>query len=194
MTMNCDRWSQWAFSTEYLHGAQRILVHRDSPVTGLADLGGRQVCSSTGSTNLAYAANAKTTNGKPIRIVSAPATSDCLAMLQQGQVDAVTTGDVLLAGFLAQDQNLKFADLNADPPIATVPIGIGMKKTQTDLIRFVNGVLADIRGDGRSDRSHSLWVQFYSDTIEIALRASLGAGAPPVPDPPNPVYRALPNS
>jgi polar amino acid transport system substrate-binding protein len=189
MTMNCDRWASWSFSTEYLHTAQRLLVNRDSPVTGLADLGGRRVCSSTGSTNLAYVAAAKTTNGKPIQVVSAPATSDCMAMLQEGQVAALTTADVNLAGFAAQDRSTKIADIDANPPIASVPCGIGMKNTQIDLIRFVNGVLADIRGDGLADRSHTLWTQYYTSTIQVALQASLGSNAPPVPVPPNPLYR-----
>lgn len=70
-----------------------------------------------------------------------------------------------------------------------MPIGIGTKKTQLDLIRFVNGALADIRADGRPDRSGSLWVRFYADTIQVALRAGLGDVAPPLPDPPAPTYR-----
>lgn len=189
MTMDCDRWSRWSFSTEYLHTAQRLVVNRNSPVRSLADLGGRRVCSSTGSTNLAYVAGAKPANGKPIQVVSAPSTSDCMAMLQEGAVDAVTTADVILAGFVAQDKNTKIADIDVDPPIASVPCGIGMKNTQVDLIRFVNGVLADIRGDGLADRSHALWTQYYTTTLEVALQASLGSQAPPVPVPPAPLYR-----
>ena len=38
MTINCDRWKQIAFSTEYYRSGQKILVRKGSKANSLADL------------------------------------------------------------------------------------------------------------------------------------------------------------
>ena len=47
MTINCDRWKQIAFSTEYYRSGQKILVRQGSKATTLADLAGQRVCAPT---------------------------------------------------------------------------------------------------------------------------------------------------
>ena len=70
--------------------------------------------------------------------------TDCLVMLQQGQVDAISTDDAVLAGLAAQDPNVEVVG----DSIAVEPYGIGIKKENEDLVRFVNGVLDEMRADG----------------------------------------------
>ena len=65
-----------------------------STVTGIADLGGKKVCAAAGSTSIQNIAAAPS---KPIP-VSVNDWTDCLVMLQQGQVDAISTDDTILAG------------------------------------------------------------------------------------------------
>ena len=63
--------------------------------------------------------------------------TDCLVMLQQAQVDAISTDDSVLWGLKKQDPNV---DLVGDS-IGLEPYGIGINKEHSDLVRFVNGVL-----------------------------------------------------
>ena len=49
MTINCDRWKQIAFSTEYYRSGQKILVRKGSKATSLADLAGQKVCAPKGT-------------------------------------------------------------------------------------------------------------------------------------------------
>ena len=53
MTITCPRWRQVDFSTVYFDAHQRVLVRSDSTVRSVADLGGKKVCATTGSTSLA---------------------------------------------------------------------------------------------------------------------------------------------
>ncbi|GAB3806845.1 glutamate ABC transporter substrate-binding protein [Micromonospora zhanjiangensis] len=101
MTMNCERWQQVAFSTEYFTAGQRILVPRNAKLRGIADLGGKKVCSTNGSTSIRNVAAAPS---KPVP-VGVRDWTDCLVMLQQHQVAAVSTDDSILAGLAAQDPN-----------------------------------------------------------------------------------------
>lgn len=165
MTMTCERWQQVSFSTEYLASRQRLLVRRGSGIREFADLAGRKVCATRGSTSI------RTIAAQPSRPipVSTDSTLDCLVMLQQGQVDAVSTIDVLLAGLAAQDPATEITGA----AVSDEPAGIGISQKTPDLVRFVNGVLERIRTDGTWARSHQRWL------------SSLG----PVPKPPVPVYR-----
>jgi polar amino acid transport system substrate-binding protein len=165
MTMNCDRWEQINFSTEYFSAGQAIMVARDSPIKGIKDLAGKKVCAATGSTSIRNIA-AKAPDALP---VSASDALDCLVLLQQLQVDAVSTDDAILAGFAEQDKGTKILPER----FTEEPYGMAMKKESVDLVRFVNGVLERIRSDGTWTRLYDRWLSSLGDT----------------PQPPAPRYR-----
>jgi polar amino acid transport system substrate-binding protein len=150
MTINCDRLKQVAFSTDYFDAGQRVLVLRSSSVTGIADLGGKKVCAAAGSTSTVNIARAAS---HPVPVSVADWT-DCLVMLQQGQVDAISTDDTILAGMAAQDPNTKLVgDRFTDEPY-----GVAMSRSAPDLVRFVNGVLDRIRADGTWAAIYIRWL------------------------------------
>jgi polar amino acid transport system substrate-binding protein len=159
-SITCDRKRNVAFSTVYYYANQRILAIKGSGIDSPAALSGKRVCAVSGTTSLAalFALNPRP------KLFSATTWTDCLVMLQQGQVDAISTDDVVLSGLALQDPNVEVVG----PSIAVEPYGLGIKKENTDLVRFVNGVLEQIRDDGT-------WQQLY----EARLR-TLG----PSPGPP----------
>lgn len=149
-SMNCERWRQVAFSTSYYEANQRILVRADAPVRSMADLGGKKVCAAAGSSDLA---NIAAQPSRPVP-VAAVEVLDCLVLLQQGQVDAISNDDAQLAGFVAQDPTTKVVG----PPIRVEPYGIMMSPQEVDLVRFVNGVLDQMRADGRLAAIYQRWL------------------------------------
>jgi polar amino acid transport system substrate-binding protein len=156
MTSTCERRQLVAFSTEYLTSAQRLLVNRNSGIKDFADLTGRKVCATRGSTSIVTIMNQP---AKPIA-VSTDSTLDCLVMLQQGQVDAVSTVDVLLLGLAAQDPNTEVVGA----PVSDEPSGVAMSLDTPELVRFVNGVLERIRADGSWARIYTQWFGKYGPT------------------------------
>ncbi|WP_158841588.1 glutamate ABC transporter substrate-binding protein [Saccharothrix deserti] len=162
MTVNCERWQRVNFSTVYYHAGQRVLVPSNSEVTGIESLGGKRVCATKGSSSLANVAAAPS---KPVA-VSVPNWTDCLVMLQQGQVDAISTDDTILAGFAAQDPYTKVVG----PQFTAEPYGMAFHKADEDFVRFVNALLERLRADGTWASIHRRWL-----------------GAPPAP--PVAVYR-----
>src|SRR5262245_19874151 len=103
MTMNCDRWRQVSFSSQYYAAGQKVLVPASSNATSIDDLHGQKVCAVAGSTSIA---NIAARASKPIP-VSVHDWTDCLVMLQQGQVAAISTDDAILSGLAKQDPNTK---------------------------------------------------------------------------------------
>ncbi len=161
-SITCARRKQVQFSSVYYVAGQKILVPKSSNAQSLTDLAGKRVCAAAKSTSLAKIA---TDPAKPVA-VSVPNWSDCLVMLQQGQVDAVSTDDTILAGMAAQDPTVKVAG----DPMTQENYGVGVPKDEEDLVRFVNAVLDKIRGDGTWASSYQNWVG-----------ARLGPANPPSP-------------
>jgi polar amino acid transport system substrate-binding protein len=151
MTVNCDRLKQVDFSTIYYDAGQRVLVPKDSTANSIADLGNRKVCAATGSTSIQNIAAAPS---HPIPVSVADWT-DCLVMLQQNQVAAISTDDTILEGLAAQDPNTKMVGA----PFTDEPYGIAISQDNPDLVRFVNGVLEQIRSNGRWAAIYSQWLQ-----------------------------------
>lgn len=164
-SVTCPRAEQIAFSTVYFEGHQRLLVPRGSGIHGPADLAGKRVCSGLATTSIATVARVM----PAATIVGVQNFDDCLVALQQGQVDAASTDDSLLVGMAEQDPNLEIVG----PTLESEPYGIGVNKSEPDLVRAVNASLERIRRDGT-------WVSLYRKWFSL-----LG----PAPSPPAPKYR-----
>jgi polar amino acid transport system substrate-binding protein len=150
MTITCDRLQQVAFSTEYLTAGQRVLVNKGAGIRGIDDLGGKRVCAAKPSTNLD---EIKAAPSHPIA-VGVDTVIDCLVMLQQHQVEAVSSDDTVLAGLAAQDPNTEVVGA----PFSDAPWGIAMKREAPDLVRYVNAVLASIKGNGTWRNIYPRWL------------------------------------
>ena len=150
MIITCARLSLVDFSTVYFDTGQRVLVPKDSPVTGIGDLGGKKVCATSGSLSLA---NVRAAPSHPIP-VARPYWTDCLVLLQQGDVAAISTDDAILAGLAAQDPATKLAG----PRFTNDPYGVAISRQHPDFARFVNAVLAQLRADGQWAASYAHWI------------------------------------
>ena len=162
MTITCTRLTQVDFSAVYYEAQQQLLVEKGSGYSSLSNLGGQNVCAQTGSTSIAEIQQAAT-SPKP-RAIQVTDVSDCLALLQENQVSAVSTDNTILAGLAQQDPNLQVVG----PYLAPEPYGIAMPLGETDLQAYVNGVLAQYEADGGWAASYDHW-----------FKPSLGAGSPP---------------
>ena len=172
MTINCQREQSVDFTSVYYQAGQEILVPSNSAITGPNDLAGKRVCATDGSTSLV---NLAALNLSPPPILWAvPSDTDCLVMLQQGQVDAISTDNVILQGLRAQDSNTTIIG----PAFSPEPYGMAISKTHPEFTQFVNGVLAGERADGT-------WTDIYNRWLGPVTSG-------PTPAPPPATYRSAP--
>jgi len=148
MTITCQRLQQVDFSSVYFDAAQRVLVLDNSPATSLADLKGQKVCATAGSDSLT------TISAAGAIPVAVPYWTDCLVLLQQYEVAAISTDNSILAGLAAQDPFTKLIG----PPLTNEPYGLAISKLHPDFVAFVNAVLQQLRTDGRWAASYAHWV------------------------------------
>lgn len=163
-TINDTRKEVVDFAGPYYIAGQDILVKKDNTaIKGVDDLNGKKVCSVTGSTSLknvqekAPQADVSTVFDKY---------SLCVEALNDGRVEAVTTDDIILLGFVAEDpDNLKVVG----NPFTAEPYGIGLEKGDQALRDFVNDSLEQAYADGS-------WAEAFESTV--------GASGVDTPTPP----------
>lgn len=138
------------FAGPYFVAHQDLLVRRnDTEITGPDALDGKNLCSVPGTTSAAYVTSHFLGN---IKLTEKPRFSDCVTALANSEVDAVTTDDVILAGFAAQPQyqgKLKVVGKGFSDEI----YGIGLKKGDTAMVDKVNAALKQYIDDGSWRRS-----------------------------------------
>ncbi|MPY78478.1 MAG: transporter substrate-binding domain-containing protein [Actinophytocola sp.] len=161
MTITCERRDQVEFSSVYFEAGQRVLVRKGSGYSSLSDLGGKKVCAPKGSTSLA---NLVAADPAPVP-VAVNDLADCLLMLQQRHVEAVSTDDTVLAGMASQDPTIEVVG----ETFSSEPYGIGIPKDNKDMVRYVNAVLEDVRANS--------WPDIYGRWLESVL----GPASPPSP-------------
>ncbi|GAA1969976.1 glutamate ABC transporter substrate-binding protein [Isoptericola halotolerans] len=142
-TINDERKEVIDFAGPYYEAGQSLLVRTDeTEISGPDDLAGKTVCSVDGSTP---AGNIEQ-NYPDAELVTFGAYTDCLDPLRNGQVDAVTTDNVILAGYVAEspDDFQIVGDLFTEEPY-----GIGLAKGDDDFRTFINDTLEAAYEDGR---------------------------------------------
>ncbi|MEO8540711.1 MAG: glutamate ABC transporter substrate-binding protein [bacterium] len=151
MTINADRKTQIEFSRPYYLAGQSILVKKDNTtITKVDDLNGKNVCSVQGSTS---ETNVKT-KAPQANLLSLTGYAACVDSLKSGRVDAVSTDDIILAGFAASDNTLKLVG----GQFTQEPYGIGIKKGKTDMAAFVDALLTKEFADGTWDKIYDKYL------------------------------------
>jgi ABC-type amino acid transport substrate-binding protein len=172
MTINAERLQEIDFSDPYYIARGRILTKTDSPIKGLEDLAGKRVCTALGST---YEETIREQAPKAdLKLVDSY--SECLELIQNGAVDAVSTDDVILTGMIIQDDTLHLVG----DELTVEPYGAGIKKGDKQMVDFVNGVFEEYKEDGRWQKTYQKWVGQYTDqeaepptqTVEEAIAPS----------------------
>jgi glutamate transport system substrate-binding protein len=142
-TINDTRKQVVNFAGPYYVAGQDLLVPMTSTITGPESLAGKKVCSVSGSTP----AKRIQTDYKTAQLQQFDSYSKCVTALAGSQVDAVTTDDIILAGYASQDQYAgKFKVVGK--PFSTEPYGIGLKKTDTAGCNKINDILKTAVTDG----------------------------------------------
>jgi glutamate transport system substrate-binding protein len=152
------------FAGPYLITGQSLLVRADNTdITGPESLeNNKKLCSVSGSTP----AQRIKDKYPGVQLQQYDTYSACVEALKNGAIDAVTTDEVILAGYAAQSPgSFKIAG----KPFSEERYGIGLKKDDTELRTKVNDALAKMESDGS-------W--------KAAFEKNLGPAGIPTPAPP----------
>ena len=143
-----DRKKLVSFAGPYFVAGQDLLVRADdTEITGPDTLDGKVLCSVEGSTS---AERIREEYAEGVELYPTVGYSECVELLTAGTVDAVTTDDVILAGFAAQPQyegQLKVVG----NPFSEERYGIGLNQ-DSDLCEDINAAVEKMVADGDWER------------------------------------------
>ena len=163
-TINDTRKEVVDFAGPYYVAGQALMVLVDNEdITGEDSLAGKKVASVEGSTPAQYIID----NHPDAELVNFDTYSNCVTALINGQVDVVTTDNVILAGFVESDpDNLKLD--NDGETFTEEPYGVGLAKDDDDFRTFLNDTLEAAYEDGT-------WAEAWEGSAGAVL---------PTPEPP----------
>ena len=142
-TINDARKEKVGFAGPYYIAGQSILVKKDNTaITGLDTLGGKKVCTVLGSTPLKTLQQRAPTADLSILFDTY---TKCVDALKDGRVEAVSTDNVILLGYIKDNPN-QFQLVGET--FTQEPYGIGVKKDDTVFRNFVNDTLEKAYRDG----------------------------------------------
>jgi ABC-type amino acid transport substrate-binding protein len=157
-TNNSDRAKQVAFATNYFYTGTRFLVKSDSPVKALADLKGKKVVSTTGTTNYQVLRKLNSEQGLGFDLLAAKDHAESALMVQSGRAEAFGMDDILLYGLKASAANPAELAVVGDP-IQVEPYAIMLRKDDAGFKKLVDDTLANMMKSGEFETLYKKWFQ-----------------------------------
>lgn len=125
------------FTSPYFAGGVKMLVPQDSPISGWADLKGRQVITIKGSTGSLWLTQCM----PDVQQLPFEQTSEALTALTQKRAVAFAQDDTLLVDLAAKNKSTKVVgDVKADSPW-----GMGVRKGDTAMAGWVNAAISKMQ-------------------------------------------------
>lgn len=155
-SITAARKTEVTFGGPYYVAHQDTLVRADDQSIGnVRELKGKRLCRVEGSVSWKRVVEERKVDAD---LVPASTYSECLAKLTGGELDAVSTDDLILAGF-ASEEGDKVKIVNA--PISDEKYGIGIREGDVDGCEAVNKAITEMYQDGTAATLLRKW---FGDT------------------------------
>jgi len=171
-TNNAERAKQVAFATNYFYTGTRFLVKAGTPVKALADLKGKPVVSTTGTTNFKIIRNLNEEHKLGIDLLGAKDHAESALMVQTGRALAFAMDDILLYGLKASSANPAELAVVGEP-IQVEPYAIMLRRDDPAFKKLVDDTLAAMMKSGEFERLYKKWFESPIPPKGINLQAPM---------------------
>lgn len=172
-TNNSDRAKQVAFAINYFYTGTRFLVRTDSGIKSLADLHGKVLVSTTGTTNFRILRTLISENKLPIELIGAKDHAEAALLVQSGRAAAFGMDDILLYGLRASSANPAELAVVGEA-IQVEPYAIMLRKDDPAFKQLVDGVVAGLMKSGEFEKLYRKWFLSPIPPKGIVLNAPMG--------------------
>jgi ABC-type amino acid transport substrate-binding protein len=155
-TNNSERAKQVAFAINYFYTGTRLLVKAGSPIKSLADLGGKKVVSTTGTTNYQVLRKINAERNLGFDLLAAKDHAESALLVESDRADAFGMDDILLYGLRASAKNP--ADLAVvGESIQVEPYAIMLRKDDPAFKKLVDDTLTALMSNGEFEALYQKW-------------------------------------
>ena len=160
-TNNNARAKEVAFANTLYVEEVRIAVKANSGITSIAQLNGKKVATTTGTTSVQLLRKHEKANGVNFEEVFGKDHADSFLLLESGRADAFVMDGSILAGNIANAKNPKDYKIVGEV-LSTEPIAIMVRKDDPEFKAAVNAAIAKIVANGKMP---ALWNKWFLSPI-----------------------------
>ena len=171
-TNNSARGKQVAFSVNYFYTGTRLLVRAGSPVRGFADLKGKKVVSTIGTTNFQVLRKVNVERDLGFELLGAKDHAEAALLVQQERAEGFGMDDILLFGLRASSADpAAFAIVGE--PLQVEPYAIMLRKDDPAFKKLVDDTVGALMKSGEFEALYKKWFQSPIPPRGINLNAPM---------------------
>jgi glutamate/aspartate transport system substrate-binding protein len=155
-TNNLERQKQVAFATTHFVTANRYVAKKSSNIKSLADLKGKTVVSTSGTTNIKWATEANAAKKLGMNIIAAKDHAEAFLTVETGRAVAFFMDDILLYSLVATSRNPSDWVIGSEA-YTVEPYGIMMRKDDAAFKKVVNGAINALYKSGEINKIYEKW-------------------------------------
>ncbi|QIL70880.1 transporter substrate-binding domain-containing protein [Diaphorobacter sp. HDW4B] len=155
-TNNSVRGKEVDFAINHFYTGTRLLVKKNSGVKNYADLKGKTVAITSGTTNLQVMRKYNADKGLDLNIIMPKDHSDGFLQVQQDRAVAFGMDDVLLFGLMANTKNPGDYEVVADA-LQVEPYACMLRKNDPEFKKLVDGVIGGMMKSGAFTKLYDKW-------------------------------------
>src|SRR3954453_20618594 len=155
-TNNIARQEQVGFTITHFVTANRWIAKKSANIKTLADLKGKTIVSTAGTTNIKQITEINAAQNLGMNIISANGHPEAFQMVETGRAVAFVMDDILLYSLAAQSRNPKDYEISPDA-LSVEPYGIMLRKDDKDFKRVVDAAMTGIYKSGEINKISDKW-------------------------------------
>jgi len=169
-TNTAERARSQAFSVTIFVAETRLMTRSSEPAQSLADLRGKPVASTIGTTSIQHLHKVNEQQGLGIRILGGLDDPEAFQLLRSGRAVAFLMDDVLQRSLLAQAGSDRAGYVISDRALTVEPYAIGMNRDDPAFKALVDEVLVGLYRSGEIQAIYRRWFESPLPSSGINLR------------------------
>src|SRR6185295_15114897 len=173
-TNNIARQEQVWFTITHFVTANRWASKKSSKLKTLADLKGKTVVSTAGSTNIKQITEINAAQNMGMNIISANGHPEAFQMVETGRAVAFVMDDIILAGLAAQSRSPGDYEISS-VALSVEPYGIMVRKDDKAFKEVADKALSQVYKSGQINAIYAKWFQKPVPPKNINLNLPMSA-------------------
>jgi glutamate/aspartate transport system substrate-binding protein len=156
-TNNVERQKQVSFTITHFLTANRYVSKKASNIKSIADLKGKTVVSTSGTTNIKQATDLNVAQNMGMNIIPANGHPEAFQMVETGRAVAFVMDDILLYTLVAQARTPDDYVISSDALSLPEPYGIMMRKDDPAFKKVVDSAMTNVYKSGEINKIYAKW-------------------------------------
>jgi len=155
-TNNTSRGKDVAFAINHFYTGTRLLAKKSSRIKNYADLAGKPVASTTGTTNAQVMRKYNVEKGLNMQMILGKDHADAMLLVDADRAVAFAMDDILLFGLMATAKNPGDWEVVGDS-LQVEPYACMLRKDDPKFKALVDGVIGEMMKSGEFEKLYAKW-------------------------------------